>query len=119
MKPPYECKFCGSRSWVEPSDQALPPDYCHPEDHGAPEAHDAGYEAGVAAERERMNAAVAAIEYAVEDTDSGNAVEFLRCWMYGDFEAIREEWPDAPEGVFIDADPLHPETQAAAIRKGE
>jgi len=33
-KAPYECKFCGSASWIEQSDQSAPPDYCHPEDHG-------------------------------------------------------------------------------------
>ena len=38
MKAPYECKFCGSPSWVEPSDQPAPPDYCREGDHGAPEA---------------------------------------------------------------------------------
>lgn len=34
MKPPYRCKFCGAPSWIEPSEQTMPPDYCHPEDHG-------------------------------------------------------------------------------------
>lgn len=31
---PYRCLFCGVPSWVEPSDQRPPPDYCHEEDHG-------------------------------------------------------------------------------------
>ena len=52
------------------------------------------------------DAAIAAIEYALE-TD-GEGLTFLHCWMHGDFVAIREEWPDAPEAVFIGADPLHP-----------
>lgn len=34
---PYECKFCGAPSWRAPSEQEMPPDYCHPEDHGSPE----------------------------------------------------------------------------------
>lgn len=50
------------------------------------------------------DAAVAAIEYALR-TDEG--LEFLRCWQHGDFAAIRKEWPDAPEAVFIGADPMH------------
>lgn len=50
------------------------------------------------------NASVAAIIFALE-TDCG--LEFLRCWVEGDFESIRKEWPEAPEGVFIGADPLH------------
>ena len=55
------------------------------------------------------NAAVAAIQFALE-TDEGLA--FLRCWNEGNFEAIRREWPEAPEAVFIGADPLHPATVA-------
>lgn len=30
---PFECKYCGAPSWVDPSDQVPPPDYCHEEDH--------------------------------------------------------------------------------------
>ena len=54
-----------------------------------------------------QNAAVAAIQFALE-TDDGMA--FLRCWNEGNFEAIRREWPEAPEAVFVGADPLHPAT---------
>lgn len=50
------------------------------------------------------DAAVAAIQFALE-TDEGLA--FLRCWNEGDFDAIRLEWPDAPEEVFIGADPFY------------
>lgn len=50
------------------------------------------------------NAAVAAIQFALE-TDGG--LEFLRCWNEGEFDVIRQEWPDAPEAVFVGADPLH------------
>lgn len=35
--PPYDCLFCGRPSWVDPSDQTPPPDYCHESDHGEPE----------------------------------------------------------------------------------
>ncbi len=58
-----------------------------------------------------VNPAVAAIEYAIND-DSPK--EFLQCWFEGDFEALREEWEDVPEAVFIGADSLHPETQLEA-----
>lgn len=37
MKAPYVCKFCGFPSWIEPSDQTPPPDYCHESDHGCQE----------------------------------------------------------------------------------
>ena len=52
------------------------------------------------------NPAVEAIKYALKNHCDGG-IEFLRCWMYGDFGAIRKEWPDAPEGVFVGADPLY------------
>ena len=32
--PPFACKYCGAPSWVDPSDQTPPPDYCHESDHG-------------------------------------------------------------------------------------
>lgn len=54
-----------------------------------------------------QHAAVAAIQFALE-TDQG--LEFLRLWNEGEFDAIREDWPEAPESVFIGADPLHPQT---------
>jgi hypothetical protein len=50
------------------------------------------------------DAAVAAIQFALND-DEG--MQFLRVWNQGDFDVIRREWPDAPEEVFIGADPLH------------
>lgn len=52
--------------------------------------------------------AVAAIQFALE-TDEG--IPFLHCWNEGNFDAIRREWPEAPESVFIGADPMHPETR--------
>lgn len=50
------------------------------------------------------DAAVAAIEFAMQ-TDEG--MNFLRCWIHGDFDVIRKEWPEAPEAVFIGADSLY------------
>lgn len=35
-KPPFKCVFCGAPSWIDPSDQLPPPDYCHESDHGDP-----------------------------------------------------------------------------------
>lgn len=32
---PFRCVFCGAPSWVDPSDQSPPPDYCHESDHGS------------------------------------------------------------------------------------
>ncbi|WP_116893407.1 hypothetical protein [Pseudomonas syringae] len=50
------------------------------------------------------NAAVAAIQFALDD-DEG--MQFLRLWNQGDFDVIHRQWPEAPEEVFIGADPLH------------
>lgn len=33
-------------------------------------------------------------------------LEFLRCWNEGDFDSLREEWPDAPEEIYL-ADALY------------
>lgn len=54
----------------------------------------------------KQDAAVAAIEYAL--TQGLEGLTFLQVWHQGDFDVIRREWPDAPEQVFIGADPLHP-----------
>ncbi|MGR2849159.1 hypothetical protein ABMX62_19130 [Vibrio vulnificus] len=50
------------------------------------------------------NAAVAAIQFALE-TDDG--LSFLRLWNEGEFDVLRKEWPDAPEAIYIGADPLY------------
>ena len=34
---PFTCKYCGRPSWIDPSDQSPPPDYCHEIDHGTEE----------------------------------------------------------------------------------
>lgn len=54
-----------------------------------------------------LAASIAAINFALE-TDDG--LEFLRAWREGEFEAIRRDWPEAPEAVYIGADPTHPGT---------
>lgn len=56
-----------------------------------------------AAEPPRSPAA-AAIEFALE---AGEGFTFLRLWNEGCFDEIRAEWPEAPEAVFIGADPMH------------
>lgn len=33
-KPPYNCPYCGTPSWIDPSEQPTPVDYCHYGDHG-------------------------------------------------------------------------------------
>ena len=67
-------------------------------------------------ELESLNndASVAAIQFALE-TDDGLA--FLRCWNEGDFDSIRKEWSEAPESVFIGADPLHPISETEAYQE--
>ena len=43
---------------------------------------------------------IAAIMFALETSEG---LEFLRAWMYGDWDVIRREWPDAPSSVFVPA----------------
>ena len=60
-----------------------------------------------------IDPASAAIAFALQTEEP---MEFLRCWNEGDFEAVRREWPDAPDDVFIGADPLF---QPSADTAGE
>lgn len=53
------------------------------------------------------NAAVAAIEFAL-NADEGMA--FLGAWFEGNFEACRNEWPEAPTECYVGADPMLPES---------
>lgn len=58
----------------------------------------------VAVDESSPDAAVAAIQFTLKDEDG---LQFLRLWNEADFDAIRREWPEAPEDVFIGADPLY------------
>ena len=57
-------------------------------------------------EMKNNDAAVAAIKFALTDDGGCEAVTFLNLWLHGDFAAIRKEWANVPEDVFIGADPL-------------
>lgn len=46
------------------------------------------------------SAAIEAMRFAVE-ADGGMA--FIQCWLAGDFDTIRKEWPMAPKGIFAGA----------------
>lgn len=61
------------------------------------------------------DAAVEAIAFALEADDG---MTWLRLWNEGEFDTCRKEWPEAPEEVFIGADPAHPETRALLARYG-
>lgn len=37
LEAPFTCKYCGMPSWIDPSDQSPPPDYCHEIDYGTAE----------------------------------------------------------------------------------
>ncbi|BBN53949.1 hypothetical protein TRE132_20740 [Pseudomonas chlororaphis subsp. aurantiaca] len=53
------------------------------------------------------DASVAAIRFALEASSDFDGMDFLRYWNEGDFDSVRESWPEAPEEVFIGADPLY------------
>jgi hypothetical protein len=48
----------------------------------------------------------AVLDYVLNKGYMESPMEFLRCWNEGNFEALREEWPDAPEEIYL-ADPLY------------
>lgn len=54
----------------------------------------------------QADAPTAAIRFALSH-ECECPMDFLRCWFEGDFATIRREWPEAPDAVFIGADPLH------------
>lgn len=45
------------------------------------------------------------------------AVNLLETWNEGNFDALRREWPELPEEVYIGADPLHEKTRPQLITK--
>jgi len=60
-------------------------------------------------EREYLNSDAcwnAVLDYVLNKGYMESPLEFLRCWNEGNFEALREEWPDAPEEIYF-ADPLY------------
>jgi hypothetical protein len=66
------------------------------------------------------HSAVAAIQYAIDKCeDDGDAMQFLGYWNNGDFDVIRRNWPDVPEAVFADADPLHKQYKKKEEDAGE
>lgn len=71
IKAPFTCKYCGAPSFVDPSDQRQPPDYCHPEDHGSDD--------------DRLEYAAARIE------DLEGTVKLLRTALVGLVDADGEE----------------------------
>lgn len=58
-----------------------------------------------------VDPASAAIAFALQNEEP---MEFLRLWNEGSFDDIRREWPDAPDDVFIGADPLFQPAEATA-----
>lgn len=60
------------------------------------EPGDPGYEDG--------NAAVAAIQYALDKCDPDDACNFLGCWNEGEFDNMRRRWDNIPDEVFIGAE---------------
>jgi len=50
----------------------------------------------------------ALLSYVLGQGYTEEPLQFLRCWNEGDFDALREEWPDAPKEIYY-ADPLNEE----------
>jgi hypothetical protein len=41
--------------------------------------------------------AVAAIKFVLGNCSAGDMGQFLQAWVHGDYECIKEEWPEAPD----------------------
>lgn len=63
-----------------------------------------------AAPTTQPDSATAAILFALS-LDDGSSIDFLNNWNEGEFDVLRREWPEAPEDVYIGADPFHPATR--------
>ena len=59
-----------------------------------------------------LNPALAIIELALA-SEPCDAYDLLHMWMEGDFDAIRQGWPHAPDAVFAGAEVGHLEKAAA------
>jgi len=53
---------------------------------------------------EQTNASAAAIGYALNLEDEDDTVQFLRMWSEGEFDELRNLYPDVPAAVFIGAE---------------
>jgi hypothetical protein len=56
-----------------------------------------------------VDAAVTVINHVLDrdnDDNDYDKLQFLRLWNEGEFEVLRREWPEAPEAIYIGADPL-------------
>ena len=52
------------------------------------------------ASRYRSDPAIEAIQFAIELGSGGS--DFLRVWNEGGWDVIRRDWPEAPEGVYVE-----------------
>lgn len=57
------------------------------------------------------DSALAAITFAL--TLGCEVATFLDLWIAADFESLRKEWPNAPEEIYVGADPLFEPASAA------
>ncbi|HDS1721684.1 hypothetical protein NPS53_09240 [Pseudomonas putida] len=73
---------------------------------------------GHVASFEQSQAAYNAVISYILDNPCNSPLEFLRCWNEGDFEALRAEWPEASEDIYL-ADPLHPNFQGLEVSSFE
>lgn len=64
-------------------------------------------------EPKENNAALAAILYALGEEGGGDIEQFLSYWVEGEFDALRRNWNDIPDEVFIGADPLFKPSKTA------
>lgn len=67
----------------------------------------------IAGAEQSIDAYNAVISY-VLDNPFESPMEFLRCWNEGSFESLRQEWPDAPQDIYL-ADTQHPDFKGLGV----
>ncbi|MFG8752209.1 hypothetical protein ACEPU1_28280 [Pseudomonas aeruginosa] len=61
-------------------------------------------------QQQQMEAAANAVFTFMLKYPCESPLEFLRCWNEGNFDALRAEWPEAPDDIYIGPDQFHPKT---------
>lgn len=61
-------------------------------------------------QQQQMEAAANAVFTFMLKYPCESPLEFLRCWNEGNFDALRAEWPEAPDEIYIGPDQFHPKT---------
>lgn len=74
-------------------------------------------EAEEEAEQDPASALITFILEHANGPDGFDPLYLMETWNEGNFEALRRDWPELPEEVYIGADPLHEKTRPQLVTK--